>query len=175
MTEIWKDIEGYKNFYQVSNKGRVKALKKWDVNKRDYSNKEHLLNPTDNGNGYLIVGLKKRATRKNYYVHRLVAEAFIKNPNNYPVVNHIDRDKRNNNAENLEWCTQQENVLHSVEFMRKPRRVVTSNTGEKYICFKKNRNRFEVCVKKKYCGVFKSLEEAIKARNDALEGIKTND
>ena len=91
MKEIWKDIEGYEGLYQVSDLGNVKSLK---TNKNLYYS---------NSNGYYRVGLfkDKRTMRA---IHRLVAEAFIPNPNNYPCVNHKDCNKHNNCIENLEWC-----------------------------------------------------------------------
>lgn len=94
--EIWKDIIGYEGLYQVSNFGRVKSFK---------FGKERILKPGTNKYGYLIVILCKNGKVKHFYVHRLVAEAFIPNPHNYPCVNHKDECKTNNNVNNLEWCT----------------------------------------------------------------------
>lgn len=94
MNEIWKDIEGYPN-YQVSSMGRVKSLK---------YGKEKMLKGTKNSKGYFQVILCKDGKLKHYYIHRLVAYAFINNPNNLPQVNHKDEDKTNNMVENLEYC-----------------------------------------------------------------------
>lgn len=94
--EIWKDILGCEGLYQVSNFGRVKSFK---------FGKERILKPGTNKYGYLIVILCKNGKVKHFYVHRLVAEAFIPNPHNYPCVNHKDECKTNNNVNNLEWCT----------------------------------------------------------------------
>ena len=107
MKEIWRDIEGYKGKYQVSNMGRVKSL--------NYNNtgKEGIMEPHDNGKGYLRVQLCKDGKGKWYRINRLVAQAFLPNPNNLPEVNHIDKDKTNNKVENLEWCTTQYNVEYS--------------------------------------------------------------
>ena len=96
--EIWKDIAGYEGKYQVSNLGRVKSL---HYNK---TNKERLLTLGD-FRGYLHVGLSKYSHKKMFYIHRLVAQAFIENPYNFPQVNHKDEDKTNNCVDNLEWCT----------------------------------------------------------------------
>lgn len=103
MGEVWKDIKGYEGKYQVSDRGNVKSL-----NYRR-SGVENLLTPWDAGRGYLQVIF----TRKKYAIHRLVAETFIPNPDNKSDVNHIDGNKKNNNVENLEWCTRQENIIHS--------------------------------------------------------------
>ena len=125
--EIWKEIPGYDGKYLVSNHGRIKSmwrLRNLYVNGHGRSNvrvhKERLMNPTDNGNGYLIVSLKSNNNRNSRYVHRLVAELFVENPMDLPVVNHIDYNKKNNHADNLEWCTQRENISHSIPNMRKP-------------------------------------------------------
>lgn len=102
--EEWKDIEGYDGLYMVSNYGNVKSLNY----KR--TGKECLLKPTNNTTGYyLFVVLCKNGVLKNYRVHRLVAQAFIPNPNNLPEVNHIDENKNNNCVGNLEWCTREYN------------------------------------------------------------------
>ena len=94
--EIWKPILNYEGLYEVSNWGRVKSLK---------FGKERILKPGTNKYGYLIVILCKNGKVKSFSVHRLVAEAFLPNPHNYPCVNHKDECKTNNNVNNLEWCT----------------------------------------------------------------------
>ena len=103
MIEVWKDIKGYEGLYQVSNIGRVKSLT------RTNCRKENILKQTNRGNGYYCVSLSKNNIVKTFCVHRLVAEAFIPNPNNFPCVNHINEDKLDNRVENLEFCTIQYN------------------------------------------------------------------
>lgn len=76
------------------------------------------MTPTDNGYGYLIVGLSKNGKRKNFYLHRLVAEAFIPNPENKPEVNHKKGNKYDNRACNLEWVTRSENQIHAKEVLK---------------------------------------------------------
>ena len=107
--EIWRDIEGYENLYQVSNLGRVRSLK---------YNKEKILKPANNGGGYLKVGLSQNNKTKQYLVHRLVATAFIPNPNNLPVVNHKDEKHSNNSVDNLEWCTSEYNSTYGTRIER---------------------------------------------------------
>lgn len=93
--------------YQISNLGRVKSLSKYHRTKNGgYYSKEIIIKPTPNERGYLMVDLSKNTKRRKIFVHRLVAEAFIPNPNNYNQVNHIKEfEKQNNNIDNLEWCT----------------------------------------------------------------------
>ena len=122
MQEIWKEIKDYPN-YQVSNFGRVKTLKYYSNIHKKYYNRELILKEKDNKHGYKFVslGCGKRGERKNIAIHRLVAQAFILNPNNYKEINHIDGNKNNNCADNLEWCTRQENVLHAYRLgLKKP-------------------------------------------------------
>ena len=114
-TEIWKTAivngEPYERF-QVSNLGRVMNL-----NYRG-TGKAKLVEPFDNGNGYLQVGLSKNEETKTCLVHRLVAETFIPNPNNLPEVNHIDEDKTNNRVSNLEWKNHRDNCNHGTRNQR---------------------------------------------------------
>lgn len=101
--QIWKDIEGYEGLYQVSNTGKVRSL-----NYR-HTGKTKVLKQNTKDNGYKRIGLNRNGKNKGYLVHRLVALAFIPNPNNYPIINHIDEDKTNNTVWNLEWCTYEYN------------------------------------------------------------------
>lgn len=98
--EIYKEIEGYEQLYQISNQGNVKSLGNGGSN----ASKEKILKPNKLKDGYLRVNLCKEGKRKSYLIHRLVAEAFIENPNNYPQVNHKDENPTNNCVENLEFC-----------------------------------------------------------------------
>lgn len=102
--EIWKGISGYEGLYEISNFGYVKSFCK----KTGGSIIKNILGQ----NGYYKVNLMKRGKRKQPYIHRLVAQAFIPNPENKPEVNHIDGNKLNNHVSNLEWCTSKENSLH---------------------------------------------------------------
>lgn len=107
MTEIWKDIKGYKGIYMVSNMGRVKSLPQFhNSNSGGYYTTGKILKQRDNGRGYSQV----RIYKKHFYVHRLVAETFIDNPYNLPIVNHKDENPSNNRVDNLEWCTQKYNM-----------------------------------------------------------------
>ncbi len=114
MEEIWRDIAGYEGLYQVSNLGRVKSLER--TTKRfngfkvcEYKDGNKILKQSKNYKGYLFVGLCKNGKEKKYKVHRLVAEAFIDNPNNLPQVNHKNENKECNISNNLEWCTNKYN------------------------------------------------------------------
>lgn len=169
--EVWKDIVGYEGLYRISNKGNVKSLtfRKCVHGVDTVSNADIMLNPTDNGNGYLIVPLFKNKQRKIHYIHRLVAEHFIANPNKYPVVNHLDRDKKNNCVDNLEWCTQKKNVIHSSDKMKKPKsRCKSTNTGEKYIRLLNGKYRLTI-RQFGVCRIFDSFEEALNERERVLQ------
>lgn len=107
--EEWKDIKEYEGKYQISNLGNVKAL--------DYkrTKKEKILKPRINSTGYMVVNLYKNAKFKTFKIHRLIAQAFIINPENKPCINHIDGNKLNNSIDNLEWCTYRENTIHAIK------------------------------------------------------------
>ena len=110
--EIWKDIEGYVGLYQVSNMGRVKSLPKKKGRGEGYIKQEELLSCSKTGRGYPHVVLCKDSKTKTFSVHKLVALAFLENPNNLPEVDHKDRNKENNNVDNLRWVTTSENNLN---------------------------------------------------------------
>lgn len=177
--EIWVDIKGYENLYQVSNCGgvRVKArsvnqMTRWGHN-ATRTLPPRTMRSTDNGYGYLIVQLTKQRKRKSYYVHRLVAEAFIGTIKKGYVINHKDFNKKNNCVTNLEIATQKENVAYSVVNMSKPRSNTKPKSGEKHI--RLCGSKFEVGVKTKdkyyYIGRFETIEEAKVARNKLYEEI----
>lgn len=117
MEEIWKDIDGYEGLYQVSNLGRVRSLDRVVVysNGRECLHKGKIINNHDNGHGYRYITLTNGGKRKNHYVHRIVAEAFIINEDCLPEVNHIDNDRSNNDITNLEWCSKKENMNHMIK------------------------------------------------------------
>jgi hypothetical protein len=112
MNEIWKDIEGYEGLYKVSSQGQVKSLDKYVGN--GYGGIKHfdekILKPHLLRQGYYRVDLCKDGKVKHHYVHKLVADAFVKNPNSLPVINHKDENKLNNNAANLERCDMKYNI-----------------------------------------------------------------
>ena len=112
MEEIWKEIPGYEGYYEISNVGRVRSLTRTITCKdgRQYTMKGDIKFLSLNNKGYYMVNLYKNDKGKKVFVHRLVAEAFIPNPNNLPVVNHKDENPLNNNVDNLEWCTQKYNI-----------------------------------------------------------------
>ena len=114
-TEVWKDVVGYEGLYKVSNFGNVMSLK---------GKKPLLMKPAQKGNGYLYVGLNLyNKPRKNFYVHRLVAQTFLPNPQNLPFVNHKDEIKTNNRVSNLEFCTQKYNLNYGTAQDRKSKKL----------------------------------------------------
>lgn len=100
-TEIWKDIPGFEGVYMASNLGNIKSVARIDLGGRKWKEKVLSKNIVK---GYYHVGLHHNHVNKNYTVHRLVAKAFIPNPNNLPQINHKDENKLNNDVNNLEWC-----------------------------------------------------------------------
>lgn len=122
--EQWSDIPGYEGYYSVSSFGQVKSQSRYKAGRNwkcpdgyVYKTKEKLLKKTILNTGYEQVNLYINGNCNKVSVHRLVAELFIENPNNYPQVNHIDGNKRNNNIINLEWCTQSMNTKHAYDVL----------------------------------------------------------
>lgn len=113
--ENWIPIEGYEGWYEFSNLGNVRSLdRKVDfVDGRYATYKGKSIKQAVNSNGYLVVQLWRNSKMKMMYIHRLIAELNIPNPDNKPFVNHIDGNKLNNNPSNLEWVTYLENVQHA--------------------------------------------------------------
>lgn len=175
MREIWKDIIGYEGAYQISNYGRVRSCDRYIVQNGRWGRYTRffpakILTPTDNGNGYLIISFKKAGKRRNYYIHRLVASHFIAELDNTNlVVNHKDYNKKNNQASNLEWVTQAENVAYSICHMRKPRSVCKpSSTGHKYIYIRNG--RYRLSIQGKIDRTFSCLEDALSIKEVVLSG-----
>ena len=137
MKEEWKPIKGYEGLYEVSNMGRVKSL---------YYGKDIILKQGMDHNGYMVLGLSKDGTRSTKKVHRLVATAFIRNTNNYEVVNHKNGNKKDNTVDNLEWCTSSYNIKHAYH-----NRLMNTDAQKK-----------SVILYKKY-GEYKSITEAAEA------------
>ena len=130
--ETWKPIAGYEGLYEVSDLGRIKSLK---------YGKEKIMKPQKINNGYLLVELYKDGHKKQKYVHRLVADAFIQNPNNLETVNHKDEVKTNNAASNLEWMTKRDNNNYGTrnkritESLSKQVQMFDKSTGELLVTF----------------------------------------
>lgn len=112
--EIWRDIAGFEGFYMVSSIGRVKRGQVYRGIYRNGQVKERIIKPFS-CKGYLRVTMIKNGKRANFFVHRLVAFAFIPNHENKPVINHKNFIRNDNRVENLEWCTLIENVQHSAK------------------------------------------------------------
>lgn len=115
MNEEWRDVTGFEGWYQVSNLGRVKRIRKvhWNHGKKNIVEREHILKPTPDRKGYSIVIITNGETKKHAKVHRLVAEAFIPNPQNKSQVDHINRIVDDNRVENLRWVNNSENQINS--------------------------------------------------------------
>lgn len=128
--EVWKDIDGYDGLYQVSNMGRVKSFK-WG--------KERILKPYETGNGYLRVELQS----KPFKLHRLVAQAFIPNPDNLPFVNHKDENPKNNMVDNLEWCDNKYNINYGTTQERRISTKIEKGQCDREMCNLRKKDKKE--------------------------------
>ena len=159
----WKLIEGFDGTYSVSNYGEVRNNKTGKLMKQNKNEK-----------GYLRLGLRKNGKTKYMRVHRLVAQAFIPNPENKPDVNHIDFDKENNCVNNLEWVTCKENNNHSFGNRKCSNKInykKVSNTGEKYISYYNGYFVVRIFGKKYFCKSFKNIEDTKKCRDKKIKEI----
>lgn len=139
--QIWKDISGYEGKYQVSNTGKVRSL-----NYQGTKGKVVRLKLYNNNHGYMMIELNKNGKKKKYSVHRLVALAFIPNPNNYPIINHKDENKTNNTVWNLEWCTPKYNINYG-----NCRKKISESHKGKQFTDEHRKNLSEAC-KGRYAG-----------------------
>ena len=126
MHEEWREVYGYDVLYEVSNTGKVRTK---HHGKCGYKSEYRFIKPVNNGNGYMRFNFMQGGKQKTVYLHRLVAEYFVENTNGYTEVNHIDEDKTNNDASNLEWCTHLYNCNYGTRNER-----AAAKTGKKIIC-----------------------------------------
>ena len=136
MNEEWKNIDGWEGRYQISSMGRVRT------NNYKRTGKVKIMNGVTDIRGYKNIAFREGGAgskQKHFMVHRLVAKAFIPNPNNKPFVNHLNGNRSDNRVENLEWCTKEENEIHKIYVLKKPsgamippKPVRCIETGETY-------------------------------------------
>lgn len=144
MKEEWKEVPGYEGLYQVSNFGNVKACAKIDG--KGIVRKERLLKPFTTPGGYYRIFLMKNEKRKGFLVHRLVAMAFIPNPDNLPFINHKDECGLNNCVDNLEWCDRLYNVRYGTAIERKKRSMINGKHSKRVGQFDMNEILIRVWV-----------------------------
>lgn len=131
--KIWKNVDGFDKNYQISNFGDVR------IKRADGSLKS--LKPTKFGKGYLHINLVKDGKQKSFQIHRLVAEAFVPNPKNLPIINHKDENPLNNYAENLEWCTYSYNINYGTRLERYRKTCKQNHSTERFLETMKARGR----------------------------------
>ena len=151
--EEWRDVVGYEGIYQVSSRGKVKRLEYYhNMGDKGYKFFPEKILKSDDHTGYERVVLCVNNSRKTVPVHRLVAIAFIPNPDNLPQVNHIDENKKNNNLYNLEWVTSKENINHGTSLARR-------SYHQRYT--QKNRKTvYQYDMNDNLIGIYQSVREA---------------
>ncbi len=168
MTEIWRDIKNWKGSYQISSFGRIKSLARTVPFRNGVTNiYEKIMRPSLSASGYLVTLFSKggrNALAFNQSVHRLVAVAFIPNPNRYSDVNHKNGIRHDNRMENLEWCNRRENVSHGFNRVKK---------SSKYIGVREKLGKWEASIwfnkKINYLGRFTTEKQASIAYKNALK------
>ena len=167
--EQWKDVVGYEGLYQVSDCGEIKRV--LFVNNKVRKPQEKILHQHTAWNGRMLVDLYKDGNRKRITVHRIVASAFIPNPNNLPQINHIDGNPKNNIVENLEWCDASYNMKHAYENGLNPRlkkyndarkKPIIRDDGKIYDCAYSAAKDMNVSVN--------SIRGVLKGRNHTCKG-----
>lgn len=168
MNETWKDVVGYEGLYQASNLGRIKRI--LFVNNQVTKKQEHILKQTTNKHNRKYVSLYKNGVKKTCIVHRIIAKAFIPNPNNYPQINHIDGHPDNNNVDNLEWCTAKQNCIHAyhnnltplLNFNNQKKKPIVRSDNKIFDCSYSAANELAVSV----C----SIRDCLKGRINTCKG-----
>lgn len=164
MEEVWKPINGYEGQYEISSHGRVKSVKRLISHKRGHiCVPERILVGYKTPDGYQRVYLSSNRTQRKFLVHRLVAEAFIPNPNNLPLINHRDENKQNNRVDNLEWCTNEYNV----NFGTRNKRIGESNTNSKYF----SKSIMQLSLRNRIINTYPSISEAARQTGVGRTGI----
>lgn len=173
---IWTDVKGFEGVYAVSTKGYVMSLSRTIWNGKSYfKSKDKLIKGNMIGKGYIQVALRKNKKKHMHLIHKLVANAFIPNTENYPQINHKDGNKTNNNVENLEWCDNSQNQLHAwrtglqkPHIAGKPMKSVRLYTNNESILF----NSIAECarfLKENGCA---NLYRALKGKQKTIKGYK---
>ena len=183
MEEIWKDIKGYEDFYQVSNQGRIRSVERkiYKSNNTKQISKSYILK-FEKGKGYNYVHLFKNGIRKRIAVHRLVAEAFIPNPENKPEVDHINTIRDDNRVENLRWVTPKENMNNPLtkENMSESQKGKSKGKSKGKPKSKETKDKIGKANSIKVAQLDKDTNELIKIWNSAMEaqrecGFANND
>ena len=152
MIEEWRPVVGYEGLYEVSNTGQVRSLDRYVIDSLGHRKfyKGKVLSIVKNKNGYLLINLYCNEKNKKCLVHRLVAEAFVSNPDNLPEVNHKDEDKTNNRVDNLEWCNRKYNVNFGTARIRRKDTLIkngywTGLSREEYNKKRYQENKDKIC------------------------------